>query len=280
MKANGTAALAALMLSGCAQHGQTDALVTRDFMRQQFVDVRAPDLLAGSRCPESFAVSVRIEDPQPGLRYLAMMPTPLFVDSPAFEGMIKRYLEDVLRESRLRVQPTGGTPILVTVGDATVNTGWGPSAATLTISVSAPELGYSRQHVGRETSGTISRSIAYAIHEAVFDFVRSADAQSRMRCMTGSASLSSAPRAPSSQPAIGGPAAPAVPPIRQQDGPRAVGQESYQVARMPEVKACHPNPEPVLVSKSGAARETYAVACSSGSTITVSCEWGACRVAR
>lgn len=59
---------------------------------------------------------------------------------------------------------------------------------------------------------------------------------------------------------------------------RAVGQESYQVARMAEVKACNPNPDPVLVTKTGASLEFYTVACAAGGAIAVNCEWGSCRV--
>lgn len=280
----------ALALHGCAQHAQTDVLLNRGFMRQQFPGVRAPDLVAGSRCPESFAVSVRIVEPRPHL-YMAMLPTPLFVDGPQYESMIKRYLEDSLRESRMRVQPTDGTPILVKVQDATVNTGWGPSAATLTLGISMPDLGYSAQIVGRETSGIIARSIAYAVHEAVFGFLGDSDAQSRLRCENGSGRQAQlAPQDPAArtpppavQPVLAGELAAAPPPAptpRRTEGPRQVGQESYQVARMAEVKACNANPDPVLISKSGSALETYAIACTAGSAIVVNCEWGVCRVAR
>ena len=77
------------------------------------------------------------------------------------------------------------------------------------------------------------------------------------------------------------PAQPAAPPSQRPAGAqRPIGQESYQVARMPEVKACNANPDPVLIAKTGSSLETYAVACTAGSGIVVNCEWGSCRVAR
>ncbi len=77
------------------------------------------------------------------------------------------------------------------------------------------------------------------------------------------------------------PAQPAAPPSQRPAGAqRPIGQESYQVARMPEVKACNANPEPVLIAKTGSSLETYAVACTAGSGIVVNCEWGSCRVAK
>lgn len=60
---------------------------------------------------------------------------------------------------------------------------------------------------------------------------------------------------------------------------RVIGQESYQVERMPEVKACSGAPRADLIGK-GPGFETYAVACANGDLLTVRCEMGACRVLR
>ena len=64
----------------------------------------------------------------------------------------------------------------------------------------------------------------------------------------------------------------------QREPQRAIGQESYRVARMAEVKACNANPDPVLTEKMGASLEAYSIACTNGPAIKVRCEFGACRV--
>lgn len=89
--------------------------------------------------------------------------------------------------------------------------------------------------------------------------------------------IETAPPTPQAQPQ---PQAQQRPPAAPAAAPRVVGQESHQVARMPEVKACNANADPVLVNKSGSALESYTVACSAGGSITVHCEWGACRLAK
>ena len=58
---------------------------------------------------------------------------------------------------------------------------------------------------------------------------------------------------------------------------RTDGQDSYQVERMPEVKACAPAPRAELAAK-GAGFETYKVPCQNGDALIVRCELGKCRV--
>lgn len=58
-----------------------------------------------------------------------------------------------------------------------------------------------------------------------------------------------------------------------------IGQESHQIERMPEAKACNAIPRAVLAAK-GPGFETYTVACSNGDSLAVRCEMGACRVLR
>ena len=59
----------------------------------------------------------------------------------------------------------------------------------------------------------------------------------------------------------------------------AGGQESYQVERMPEVKACNADPRALLTAK-GPGFEAYSIACSNGDALAVRCEFGSCRVLR
>lgn len=147
-------------------------------------------------------------------------------------------------------------------------------------------------------------------HAASYTSVNHPDSPRRVAASTPAAAAPTAPAAPSTAEARSAPkvvAEPAVPapPVVQAptqpkgaavDGaqtnavaatlpstpavPRAIGQESYQVARMPEVKACNAKADPVLTDKMGASLETYRVACTNGTAITVRCEWGACRVTR
>lgn len=59
--------------------------------------------------------------------------------------------------------------------------------------------------------------------------------------------------------------------------PKPMGQESWQVEKMPAVKACHPQPRADLSAK-GPGFESYTVACASGDQLMVRCEFGNCRV--
>lgn len=59
--------------------------------------------------------------------------------------------------------------------------------------------------------------------------------------------------------------------------PAVIGQESHQVERMPEVRACAAQPVAQLVAKAPGV-ETYSVRCASGDLMTIRCEAGACRV--
>ena len=61
--------------------------------------------------------------------------------------------------------------------------------------------------------------------------------------------------------------------------PMAVGKETYQVERMPEVRACNANPRATLSGK-GPGIENYSVACSNGDFLSVRCEFSNCRVLR
>jgi hypothetical protein len=56
-----------------------------------------------------------------------------------------------------------------------------------------------------------------------------------------------------------------------------IGQESYQIERMAESKACAAQPYARLIAKSSGV-ETYSVDCLNGDSLTVRCEFGACRV--
>jgi hypothetical protein len=58
-----------------------------------------------------------------------------------------------------------------------------------------------------------------------------------------------------------------------------VGQDSWTVERLPEVKSCNVAPRAVLSGK-GPGFETYNVACGSGDVLAVRCEFGNCRVLR
>lgn len=79
-----------------------------------------------------------------------------------------------------------------------------------------------------------------------------------------------------------GPAAAAAPqgsPYVAAAAPGPVGQESYQVERMAEVKACSAAPRATLTGK-GPGFELYSVPCANGDSLSVRCEFGACRVLR
>lgn len=58
-----------------------------------------------------------------------------------------------------------------------------------------------------------------------------------------------------------------------------VGKDSFQAERLPEVRACQPQPRAVLSAK-GPGMETYTVACANGDALAVRCEFGNCRVLR
>jgi len=54
------------------------------------------------------------------------------------------------------------------------------------------------------------------------------------------------------------------------------GQELLQAERFAKAQACHASPQAALAAK-GPGFETYSVACSSGDTMMVRCEFGNCR---
>lgn len=58
-----------------------------------------------------------------------------------------------------------------------------------------------------------------------------------------------------------------------------LGQDSWNVERLPESRSCAANPQAILVAK-GPGSETYTVACSDGNALAVRCELGNCRVLR
>lgn len=58
-----------------------------------------------------------------------------------------------------------------------------------------------------------------------------------------------------------------------------VGESSYQVERMPEVRACAAQPRVVLAGK-GPGNEVYSVACANGNLMMIRCEFRTCRVLR
>ena len=72
-------------------------------------------------------------------------------------------------------------------------------------------------------------------------------------------------------------ASPAAAPSVTNTGSARVGQDSHNVERMPEVKACSSSPRADLSSK-GPGVETYMVRCNSGDVLVVRCEMGSCRV--
>lgn len=57
---------------------------------------------------------------------------------------------------------------------------------------------------------------------------------------------------------------------------RSLGQNAYQVERMPESKACNPQAAATLSGKA-AGVETYTVACSNGDVLIFRCEFTNCR---
>ena len=60
-------------------------------------------------------------------------------------------------------------------------------------------------------------------------------------------------------------------------GAGQVGQDSYNVERLPEIRACNPQARAGLAAK-GAGFETYSVPCANGDLLMVRCEFGNCRV--
>jgi predicted Zn-dependent protease len=58
--------------------------------------------------------------------------------------------------------------------------------------------------------------------------------------------------------------------------PARIGEESYQVERMPEAKTCNAAPVAKLTAK-GPGFETYVVSCSNGDALSIRCEFGNCR---
>lgn len=57
------------------------------------------------------------------------------------------------------------------------------------------------------------------------------------------------------------------------------GQEEFGVQRLAKAQACHTQPRPIITGK-GPGFETYSVACESGDSLAIRCEFGNCRVLR
>ncbi len=58
-----------------------------------------------------------------------------------------------------------------------------------------------------------------------------------------------------------------------------IGEASYHVERMPEVKACNSQPTAKLAS-TAPSTEVYTIQCSGGDVLMVRCEFRSCRVLR
>jgi len=61
--------------------------------------------------------------------------------------------------------------------------------------------------------------------------------------------------------------------------PPQQGQDSWTAERIPESKACSPEPKAVFTGK-GPGFESYTLACSDGDQLMIRCEFGNCRVLR
>jgi hypothetical protein len=79
--------------------------------------------------------------------------------------------------------------------------------------------------------------------------------------------------------ALPAPLAAGTPVPRAPAAPVPVGEDSFTVERMTEIKACNPEPRAQLTAKAPGVA-TYSVACSTGDFLTVRCEFGNCRVLR
>jgi hypothetical protein len=55
------------------------------------------------------------------------------------------------------------------------------------------------------------------------------------------------------------------------------GKDLFQAERLPETRACNPQPKLSLTAKGGG-YETYSVACTNGDALAIRCEFGNCRV--
>lgn len=178
-------ALIALGCTSCAHEPrdygpQTDALLTIEFIGEQF-GATVPDLAVGARCPGTQEVSVVVVEQRTGRRTLSSLPG-ISVKYEDFARSVQRYFEDVLREAKIRVLPTGGRLLQVRIEDVAVRTGWGPAFGTTKLAVSAADWNHSATYIGEETSGTIERAIAYSVHEAVLAFLKDPQVQGNLRC--------------------------------------------------------------------------------------------------
>lgn len=86
-----------------------------------------------------------------------------------------------------------------------------------------------------------------------------------------------APIAPVANPVSTVPELPPAQTAAKAPAPSAVGQDSYNVERMPEMRACSSSARASLTSR-GPGFETYIVPCTSGDVLIVRCEMGNCRV--
>lgn len=59
-----------------------------------------------------------------------------------------------------------------------------------------------------------------------------------------------------------------------------IGPDSRLVEAMTEAKACNPRPIAILVGQALASQSNYTVACTSGDSLLVRCEYGTCRALR
>jgi len=159
----------------------TDEVLTAAFMKENFGPSAYPDVAANAQCPGTQEVSVSVTEQRQGYRKLSSFPG-IAVPYQEFALSVRRYVVEALRESKVRVSPTGGAVIQVAIDDLSINTGFGPAAGTAKLAITVPAWGHAATYVGKETSGTVQRAIAYSVHMSILAFLNDPAVVGRLQC--------------------------------------------------------------------------------------------------
>ena len=160
---------------------RTDILLNVAFMKEQIGATAYPDVMSKSQCLDAQELSVKVIEERRGFRTLSSFGN-IQMKYEDIAATVQRYFEEAMRESKIRVLPSGGTIVQVRVEELTMTTGWGPAAGSAILAVSIPQWNFSAKYLGEEVSGTIYRGIAYSVHTAVLKFLNDPQALSHLQC--------------------------------------------------------------------------------------------------
>lgn len=255
------AAAAALALAGCAaavNHGPKSAIVHLNPAQAKHVALRITGPHGGAADWESFKGEWRAAFQQATARIGA-----------TYEAL----------EGRRGPEEHAGTLVTVTVHDyryltAGARHGFGIMTGNAYINATASFADIA--------SGAALGSASYNTSSTAWEGVFSAMTDKQVAAIADAITKDLVSGSAASRPAAALPIAsnaPEAAPASPHGSARPIGQESHQVERMLEVKACNAAPVAALVGK-GPGQETYSIACTNGETLAVRCEFGACRVLR